>query len=114
MIRAGVLALLCAWTFGAQAKVLYTGTSVPGAQGWFGPLVTTPTLDPAGFVRLDTTLASAIRDGYGLSEPLLNSTPGFRLDFTAKVGTETHNNPDRAGFSVVVTDQNKHGIEIGF
>jgi hypothetical protein len=114
MIKSGLFALLCVCSCCAQGKVLYTGTALPASEGWFGPLVTVPTLDPAGFVRLDTTASSAIQDGYGRLEPLLDSTPGFRLDFTAKLESETHSDTNRAGFSVIVTDQNKHGVEIGF
>ena len=114
MIRAGLIALLCTWSLCAQAKVLYTGTSVPGSQGWLGPFFVLPQLDPAGFVRLDTTTSSALQDGYARIEPLLRSDLGFRIDFTAKVEGETHGNNNRAGFSVIVTDQNKHGIELGF
>ena len=114
MVRVALIALLCTWTLCAQAKVLYTGTSVPGSQGWAGPFFVLPQLDPAGFVRLDTTTSSALQDGYARTEPLLRSDPGFRIDFTAKVESETHGNNNRAGFSMIVTDQNKHGIELGF
>jgi hypothetical protein len=115
MIKAGLIAVLCAWSLCAQGKVLYTGSSVPSSQGWFGPLAGTQTLDAAGFVTLDTTAASAVKAGYGLIEPLLTSTaPGVRLDFTLKLESETHNSNDRSGLSIIVTDQTKHGIEIGF
>src|ERR1044071_7085078 len=113
MIKAGLIALLCAWSLCAHGKVLYRGSSVPSSQGWFGPLAGTQTLDAAGFVTLDTT--SVVQGGYGLIEPLPPSTaPGVRLDFTVKLQSETHNSNDRAGFSIIVTDQTKHGIEIGF
>jgi hypothetical protein len=115
MIKAGLIVVLCAWSLCAQGKVLYTGSSVPSSQGWFGPFAGTQTLDAAGFVTLDTTAPAVVQGGYGLIEPLLTSTaPGVRLDFTVKLDSETHNSNDRAGFSVIVTDQTKHGIEIGF
>jgi hypothetical protein len=113
MIKAGLIAMLCAWSLCAQGKVLYTGSSLPSGQGWFGPFAGTQTLDAAGFVTLDTT--EVVQGGYGLIEPLLSSNaPGVRLDFTVKLESETHNSNDRAGLSIIVTDQTKHGIEIGF
>lgn len=114
MIRVAVIALLSACSVCVQAKLLYTGTSAPSTQGWAGPIAAPQTLDPAGFVTLDTTAFPQLQDGYARIEPLLSSTPGFQLEFTARLESETHNNNDRAGFSLIVTDQNKHGIELGF
>jgi hypothetical protein len=114
MIRVAVIALLSACSVCAHAKLLYTGTSAPSSQGWTGPFVAAQTLDPAGFVTLDTTSSPQLQDGYARIEPLLSSTPGFQLDFTARLESETHDKNDRAGFSLIVTDQNKHGIELGF
>jgi hypothetical protein len=112
--RAGLVLLSLMWALSAQGGVLYTGTSTPGSQGWLGPLAGTETLDPNGFVTLDTTLDSSVQGGYGLIEPLLQSSPGFTLSFTARIDGETHDNGDRAGFSLIVTDGAKHGIEVGF
>jgi hypothetical protein len=114
MFRAGLIALSIMWAVSAHGKVLYTGSSTPGSQGWLGPLAGTQTLDPGGFVTLDTNASPLIQGGYGLIEPLLESGPGFRLDFTARVDSEAHTSDDRAGFSLIVTDGAKHGIEIGF
>ena len=97
MFRAGLVALSLVWALCAHGKVLYTGSSTPGSQGWFGPIAGTQTLDPGGFVTLDTTASGLIQGGYGRIEPLLDSSPGFRLDFTARVISEAHDNNDRAG-----------------
>jgi hypothetical protein len=111
-MRTVLFAVLLMGALCAHGKVLYSGSSKPAAQGWLGPFAGTETLDPGGFVTLDTP--GALPAGYGRIEPLLESTPGFRLDFTAQLISETHGKPDRAGFSVIVTDGSKHGIEIGF
>ena len=100
MFRAGLVALSFMWALCAHGKVLYTGSSTPGSQGWLGPIAGTQTLDPGGFVTLDTSASPLLQGGYGLIEPLLESSPGFRLDFTARVDNETHSNDDRAGFSL--------------
>jgi hypothetical protein len=114
MIRAVLAAVLSLLVLDAQAKVLYDGSSAPSSQGWSGPVLLTPTLDPAGFVTLDTTPVSFVQDGFTRIEPLLKSSPGFRLDFTVRVDAESHVSDNRAGFSVIVTDGSKHGVEIGF
>jgi hypothetical protein len=114
MIRLACLALLFACALSAQAKVLYTGTSLPGSQGWFGPIAGTQALDAGGFVSLNTSVAAGLQGGYGLLEPLQEASPGFRIDFTARLESEAHSNNDRAGFSMIVTDGTKHGIELGF
>lgn len=113
MIRVILATVLSLLVVAAQAKVLYDGSSAPSSQGWSGPIVS-PTLDPAGFVTLDTTLLPAIQDGITRIEPLLRSNPGFRLDFTVRVDAESHVSNNRAGFSVIVTDENKHGVELAF
>jgi hypothetical protein len=114
MFKAGLVALSFMWALCAHGKVLYTGSSTPASQGWFGPLAGTQTLDPGGFVTLNTSASGPIQGGYGRIEPLLESSPGFRLDFTARVISEVHDRNDRAGFSLIVTDGAKHGIEIAF
>jgi len=51
MFKAGLVALSFMWALCAHAKVLYTGSSTPASQGWFGPLAGTQTLDPSGSSR---------------------------------------------------------------
>jgi hypothetical protein len=114
MIRAVLATLLSLLVVEAQAKVLYDGSSAPSGQGWSGPVFISPTLDPAGFVTLDTTLLPAIQDGFTRIEPQLQSSPGFRLDFTVRIDAESHVSNNRAGFSVIVTDGSKQGVELGF
>ena len=114
MFRVGLVALSFMCALCAHGKVLYTGDSTPGSQGWLGPIAGTQALDPGGFVTLDTSASQLIQGGYGLIEPLLESNPGFRLDFTARVDSEAHSKNNRAGFSLIVTDGAKHGIELGF
>src|SRR5215211_7472575 len=70
---------------------------------------------------LDTTLSSADTFAGWVSNPttstgfpILDPTTGFQLNFTMQVESETHVNKNRAGFSVIVLDQNAKGIEISF
>ncbi len=93
--------------------MLYDGSTLPAAQGWFAfvPLPGTQSLNP-GFVEVDTT--QNLQAGFFRIEPLLSSSPGFRLDFDLRVVSEGHIKDDRAGLSLIAIDENKHGIELGF
>lgn len=46
--------------------------------------------------------------------PLLDSTTGFTLSFTAQINSEQHLNSNRSGFSVILLDKNSKGVELGF
>lgn len=46
--------------------------------------------------------------------PMLNSSTGFTVSFSMQLDEESHSNENRAGFSVIVLDENKKGVELGF
>lgn len=59
----------------------------------------------AGWVANPTTTA-----GF----PILDRTTGVQVNFTMQVESETHRNENRAGFSMIILDQEAKGIEIAF
>ncbi|HSJ89742.1 MAG TPA: hypothetical protein VK909_21200 [Anaerolineales bacterium] len=70
---------------------------------------------------LDTTIAGTDTFAGWVSNPtttpgfpILDSATGIQVNFTMQVETETHANKNRAGFSLIVLDQNAQGIEISF
>ncbi|NOQ14460.1 MAG: hypothetical protein GQ583_08310 [Methyloprofundus sp.] len=79
----------------------------------------------AGGVQLQTDTSVSVSAGFsnytlfplGLKNslfPTLNSTTGFTLSFTMQLHAETHISNDRAGFSVILLDENNRGVELGF
>lgn len=73
-----------------------------------------------GSTVLDTTLAgtdtyagwlagTATTTGF----PILDSSIGFRVNFTLQVDSELHESNHRSGFSIILLDQNARGIEMG-
>ncbi len=46
--------------------------------------------------------------------PTLDRNDGFRINFDIQINSESHNNDNRAGFSIVVISDDLQGIEIGF
>lgn len=46
--------------------------------------------------------------------PILDRTAGFQVNFTLQVESESHTNNNRAGFSVILLDQEAKGIELAF
>jgi hypothetical protein len=46
--------------------------------------------------------------------PTLDRTTGFQLNFTVQVEIESHSKNNRAGFSVILLDQDAKGIELAF
>ena len=46
--------------------------------------------------------------------PILDSITGIQVNFTLQVEKESHANPNRAGFSVIILDQDAKGIELAF
>lgn len=114
MFRAALAVFMLLLSVQARAD-LYDGTSLPSAQGWFSYVFGSSQALGSGYVNLDTSAAFARQAGYGLILPDLDSAVGFRIDFTVKIAAEAHgSNTNRAGFSVIVTDNNKNGIEMGF
>ncbi len=48
------------------------------------------------------------------SFPILDPGLGFRLGFELQIITESHDNSNRAGFSVILLGEDLKGVEIGF
>ncbi len=108
---------------------LYSGTGLPANEAWLsygndallsGGSATQNSV--AGGVELQTNLA--VSAGYSNylpvfslknnAFPALSRTDGFALDFRLQVQSENHTSADRAGFSVILLDQDHLGIELGF
>jgi hypothetical protein len=127
LIAAAALALA---TFPLHATVLYDGLAgtSPQAQGWltFASILGATPTTAGGVTTLDTTGGGLNLEHAGFSNytpaaslvnagfPTLDSTAGFDLSFTIKLDTEAHATNDRAGFSVILLDQNHEGVELGF
>ena len=90
--------------------------SLPDTQGW--TYFTLPPIDATfvdGAAVLDTSASAGIRGGWTrTANPPLIRAEGVRLLFTVEVVAETHTSTDRAGFSVILLDQDRRGIELGF
>lgn len=118
-VRAAMAAVAGIGCLTASGQVLYDGSlgTFPAAQGWtFASLpVTPPQTMSEGAVRLDTTASTSIQSGYSRLAPGgLDRSAGFTLGFAVRLERETHNNTNRAGFSVVVLAADKRGIELAF
>ncbi len=108
----------------AATVTLYDGalnTGTPDTQGFF--YLTKPVPSQArqsftnGATTLTTTLQISDQAGYfasPLQMPQLDRTAGYTVRFTAQVLQESHNDNDRAGFSVIVLSSDLKGIELGF
>lgn len=103
----------------ARGQVLWDG-SAPGSmagQGWsyaaaFGLAVETRT---ATGVRLDTTANRIESAGYArVLAPALDAATGFNLVVRFRLAAESHVRAERAGFSIILLDAVRRGIELGF
>jgi hypothetical protein len=110
----------------AKTLILYDAVSgsIPDSSlmGFadFPPGVSLPTYVDTATV-LDTTLSdSDTYAGWVSSKatvpgfPDLDPVMGFQVNFTVQMKSETHTNNDRAGFSVIILDQDAMGIELSF
>jgi hypothetical protein len=111
--------VLLAVTLPAQGQVLLDGRlgTLPAAQGWsYAALPGLAQQSHTGdAVRLATTAANAEAAGYArVITPALDRHAGFNLAFRFRLPVERHARNDRAGFSVIVLDAGRRGIELGF
>jgi hypothetical protein len=122
------------------AVTLYDGSlgGTPNSGSYLNffsiPTLPAPTSNGSG-VTLNTSLNEGIYAGYsnynatvvgntvsvgGLVNPLfpvLDSAVGYTLSFKMQINSQTNTGPNganRAGFSALILDNNKKGIEIGF
>lgn len=111
----------------ASVITLYdeTQANLPNEQQWLSYFATgtaTVKSTPNGVNLLTEQSTQAGFSNYSPSSfalknpafPLLNSTTGFTLSFSMQLNSEQHDNDNRAGFSVILLDNNKRGVEIGF
>jgi len=110
-----------------STTILYDGNqnNLPTDQGFSFtsiPAGPSPTITNGGSVLntiTDTGYYAGFASNPGLM-PNLDRTAGFSVTFNVAVVTETHNNHQRAGFSVILLSQFKNemepiqGIELGF
>jgi hypothetical protein len=107
----------CALLHG-QAQTLFDAAlgTLPEEQGWsylaVGNVIEMLTNDAA---LLDSSGATSTHAGWGevVAAPL-NRTNAFTLLLSLQLRSETHNNTNRAGFSLIVLGDDKRGIELGF
>ena len=66
---------------------------------------------------LDTANQLSDYAGYTVTQtvmPTLSRNDGFQLSFDLRVITESHNNNDRAGFSLILLSEDLYGVEMAF
>lgn len=128
----GLVTGLCAWQSAAAGILLYDDSTSqrPGDQAWLAYAsdgfltggTATQTIVPGVGVTLATDDAVSAgysnRTPFGLLKnaafPELNRSQGFAVDFQLRVNSESHNSPNRAGFSVILLSSDSRGIELGF
>ena len=117
------ISALCASTLSPQpAQVLYDSSAgtLPSAQQWefiISPGAQATQVYSNGLAVLNTFTQTSDQSGYFVAptQPItLDRSLGFGLNFTIQVIAETHNNPHRAGFSLIVLASDGKGIELGF
>lgn len=114
----------------AAAAVLFDASpgTLPSAQGWTfltDPIFLAKSKQSVadGAAVVDSTAAIGEKAGWFSNlppfakhpkQPSLDASAGFVVSFTARVVSETHNRPERAGFSVIATATDLSGIELAF
>ena len=118
----------------AQAVVVYNGSLNGGTQrvsdqGWFSyqPSGGAPSSATGGITTIDSSSSNSLKGGYfshlGLgslvfpingSWPTLNATSGYTIRIDARVASETHATPHRAGFNLISIASDRTGVELGF
>ncbi len=111
------ISALAAATALAATETLYDAQSgsLPEAQGW--TYLTLPAVPDSidTFAKLDTTSSAFVRGGWTrIASPALARADRIQLDFELRVVAESHSSTNRAGFSVILLDHDKRGIELGF
>lgn len=115
-----------AQTVGGKTLVLYDAASgtIPAAQTMnflgFPSDAAVPKYEN-GTTMLDTTTAGTSTYAGWVSSgatttgfPILNRAEGFQVDFTLQMENESHENNDRAGFSIIILSDDAKGIELAF
>ena len=108
-----------------KTLVLYDAISgdVPGLPllsfAGFPPSAATPVYSD-GATALDTTAGQDMYAGWTSSAdstpgfPPLDGDAGYQLDFRVQIEDESHTDPNREGFSILLLGQDARGIELDF
>lgn len=115
---AALLSLTMHWSAG-RAQILYDAQpgTLPAEQGWsYAALPGTARQTHTGSAtRLDTLMSLSEAAGYALRPaPPLDRRTGFNLVLRFHLLEARSTRPERAGFSVIVLDAERRGIELGF
>jgi hypothetical protein len=110
----------------ANAGTMYDGTlnQTPDQQEWLyygtaNPVVPSATSQSGGFI-LNTGNPSNYSLYYKQAPFALDRTPGYTISFRVQVNSETHRNPNSAGFSLIVMsnlragETQPYGIQLNF
>lgn len=123
LVAAGTLGAAAVTPAGAQLIYDAGLGSTPGAQGWL--YLTNPPFGASssgsvtgGVLTFDSTPVRSESAGFFNTShpvrPVLDSEAGFALGWTLQIHEELHVSNSRAGFSLIVLDQDHRGIELGF
>lgn len=120
-------------TAATHAVVVYDGSLNGGTQrvsdqGWFSyqPSGGAPVSASGGRTTIDSSSSNSLKGGYfshlGLgslvfpvngSWPTLSATTGYTIRIDARVVSESHATPHRAGFNLISIASNQTGVELG-
>jgi hypothetical protein len=102
-----------------QTQTLYDASlgTLPEGQGWvygaFGLGIVKSESESSAL--LDTSTLVNNQAGWSRqATPPLDGNLGFTLLITVQLNAEAHNNPNRAGFSIIVLGSDTNGIELAF
>jgi hypothetical protein len=95
---------------------------LPVAQRWLAQVPTgaNQTLLPSGAVVLNTSNNNSLQSGYARLQPLwslpmnLDRGRGYTFSIDLMLLAESHQSPDRAGFSTILIGNDLQGIELAF
>ena len=110
---------------GMITTVLYDGSlgTLPSAQGWVyqtlkivaPPVQSIENSNGTSVVKLDTTQSLFERAGYGRQDHTLDADLGYTVRIDIRIASETHNDDDRAGVSLLVLSEDPtKALELSF
>lgn len=88
---------------------------LPASQGWssFVPPGASQSVSAAG-LTFNTSANKLLQAGFGRTDQVLEAGANTTLSFSLQVLAESHNRPERAGFSVIVLNAQHQGVELAF
>lgn len=93
------------------------GNTLPNAQGWaYASFPSTTQSATGGTLNFSTAASAATQAGYARADQSLDTVAGFDLDLVQlTVLSESHDNADRAGFSVIAVGSDPtRSLELAF